>query len=239
LLGVRIDSAGTVATTEHDICFKCHAGAAATSFQGTIAPRLLVEADEQNRFDGVNPAYHPVTVNRNGSGASLKLALQASMLRIYCSDCHNSERSTRAGGDGADGPHGSIYPHILMAQYEMPLASDPPSAYSASLYALCFRCHEETFVMGTGTAFAKGGLNMHTEHVQTRRVPCFACHDPHGVALTAGATTTGNAHLVNFDVDYTTSALVPVPAYQTFAPANGSCIVSCHSTADHSRDYAP
>ncbi len=237
LKGVRIDAAGTVAENEYEICFKCHAGSHAANFRGFTAPmprRLLDESDQQIRFDGANPSYHPVTTNRRGNGASLKLGLQTGMVRIYCSECHNNDRSRRAGGSGGNGPHGSIYPHILIAQYEMPTPADPKFSYSSSIYALCFRCHEETFVMGIGSAFLQGNRNQHDDHVRVRNIPCFVCHDPHGTSLVAGATATGNAHLINFDLDYTTSSAVPNPQYQTFVPASGTCIVACHSNATHS-----
>ena len=91
--------------------------------------------------------------------------------------------------------------------------------------------------MGTGSAFVKGGLNLHSDHVASRKIPCFACHDPHGVPLAVGATPTGNAHLINFDRDYTASTAVPDPYYQTLAPGKGSCTVSCHNSPGNIRSY--
>ncbi len=244
LLGVRKDDAGGIAATEFDICFRCHAGPAAGSFAGiSEAPsnRQLPDADLRNRFDENNPSFHPVVADRRGSGASLLLPLQAGMTRIYCSDCHNSDQSSRAigSGSGANGPHGSNYEHILIARYDMPIPSSPPAPYSSALYALCFRCHDETFLMDSSSAFVKKGNNLHNLHVRIRNVPCFACHDPHGVSSLVGATAANNAHLINFERDYTVSGAVPVPQYQTLAPASGSCTVSCHSNPTQTRTYSP
>lgn len=243
LQGVRMDSFGGIATTEFDICFKCHAGSNAGLFRGISVPnRLYPDADQRNRFEPTNASFHPVMANRRGNtnGASLLPTLKIDMVRIYCIDCHNSDKSTRAlnGGTGADGPHGSGYEHILIAEYEMP----PPMVtlpYATERYDLCFRCHDEGYLMVSGSAFVNGSLNLHDEHVRLRDIPCFACHDPHGTSRVAGADENNSAHLINFDRDYTVSAAVPLPEYETLAPASGSCTVSCHSNPTVPRTYSP
>ncbi|MCM0079965.1 hypothetical protein L4X63_00015 [Geomonas sp. Red32] len=245
LAGVRVDAAGNYAQTEFDVCFKCHSGPSAAQFSGQTEPmpnRMIPEPDQQQRFNTANPSYHPVTgVSKIGS-ASLLSNLQP-MPRIYCSDCHNSDQSTKAGGIGPNGPHGSNFVHILMARYYMPLGSTDPStreSYSSALYAVCFRCHSENYIISNGSAFSTGVTNHHFSHVVTRRIPCFACHDPHGVPISnPKVTAVNNAHLINFDRDYAASDTFTNPYYATTSPGNGTCVVVCHQAPGNSESYGP
>lgn len=242
LKGVRKDSVGNYATTEFDICFKCHGGPYADRFYGkteVMPDRVIPQPDQAKRFDSENPSFHPVTADRRSSGASLIAELQANLKRIYCTDCHNSDQSSKAlkTGNGPNGPHGSQYPHILMARYDMPFAGATRDPYNNNNYSLCFRCHSADYVMVSGSAFAAATGNLHGLHVRDQQIPCFACHDPHGVSKERGGTTTGNAHLINFDKGYAaTDTLTPV--YTAVADGSGgSCMVKCHSTADRVRAY--
>ncbi|OGU09746.1 MAG: hypothetical protein A2075_18480 [Geobacteraceae bacterium GWC2_58_44] len=243
LSGVIKDTAGNYATTEFEICFKCHSGLAAEKFYGVteVKPdRMIPDPNQLRRFDSDNPSYHPVTANRRTAGASLKATLQPTMVRIYCTDCHNSDQSSKAlgNGNGPNGPHGSQYPHILIARYEMPFVSATRDPYSSSLYSLCFRCHLEDYVMNSGSAFKTGVDNWHGLHVRDRQIPCFACHDPHGTSKDRGATPTNNAHLINFDKGYASGSLVATPQYVALADGTGgSCTVNCHSNAGNTRQY--
>ena len=241
--GVSADSmASSVATREYEICFKCHAGGTAGNFTGLRkANRMIREPDQMRRFRATNPSVHPVTVNRRGSGSSLLDEFRTSMIRIDCSDCHNSDESKKAGGSGPNGPHASRYEHILMARYEMPPSTGRSrtgcSDYRTD-YDLCFRCHSENYVMITGTAFASGTVNEHTRHVADRCIPCAACHDPHGVPDQAGGTTVNNAHLINFDRDYAAGRAIPAPRYLSLGTGRGSCTVNCHTVGGFTRNYA-
>jgi predicted CXXCH cytochrome family protein len=243
LQGVAVDTQGDTATTEYSICFKCHAGANAWRFAGvmnTKVRRQITEPELQRSFDSGNPSLHPVTAARSTPHGASSLntganTLLSSVSRVYCSDCHGNNLSVKAGGSGPSGPHSSQYEHILVARYDMPLASQ---AYSDFTYDLCYRCHLRDFVMGSGTGFAMGnGDNEHLKHVQTRGIPCFVCHDPHGVPYdpsnpsASKGTAANNAHLINFDLDFTGITPTPTPAYLTSAPVlggSGSCTVSCH-----------
>jgi predicted CXXCH cytochrome family protein len=239
LLGVRGVNKDTLATVtaaaEYEICFKCHSGANAALFSGIISTptnRMLMQPDQIKRFSQLKTSsFHPVTDQRRGTGASLLPQYQQTMLMIYCSDCHNSDQSARAGGVGPNGPHGSHYEHILMARYDMPqlpLASSPASDFTAR-YDLCFRCHVDTYIMGTSSGFVYNGTSEHLAHVQNRGIPCFACHDPHGVPI-SGATPIFSTHLINFARAYAAGAIVPNPSYtpQTNIGA-GTCTVNCHT----------
>jgi len=243
LYGVRIDNQGTVAANEFDVCFKCHAGTSAYKFSGvsnTPPNRLISDSDQAHRFSIDNPSIHPVTTTRTTTKGNMSLI--TSMSQIYCGDCHGSDQSAKAatGQTGANGPHGSSYEHILIAEYDMPPISQYPHlGNDATFYALCYRCHQQSFIMGSASGFANGGIPLHKTHVQDQGVPCYACHDPHGVpkfpTSGAGGTTTNNAHLINFNIDYAGSGAV----YATTAPGIGSCTVSCHTNSTYTNLSMP
>jgi predicted CXXCH cytochrome family protein len=251
LQGVRTNNQNDIAANEYDICFKCHAGSNASFFSKLPPNRVIPDSEQRNRFNSMNPSFHPVTAPTGATNASQNpIPLRADMSRIYCCDCHDSDKSAKAGGLGANGPHSSFYEHILIAEYDMPLAPQPPGPgnYPIALYTgvdtdknfykLCYRCHDQTFIMGqtigSRSAFfdVPTGHNLHQKHVQVSGVPCFACHDPHGVPKLSssagglgGATSLNNAHLINFNKDYAGNA----PIYTTNAPGTGSCTVACHA----------
>src|SRR6185369_3187026 len=186
--------------------------------------------------------FHPVAADRRGSGASLLTDLKPTMVRVYCTDCHNSDQSSKAlgGGTGPNGPHGSQYPHILIARYDMPFLNAPRDPFSNSLYSLCYRCHSADYVMnnGGGSAFtSQEAGNEHLQHVSIRQIPCFVCHDPHGIPRQRGATATANAHLINFDRGYAVGTLVATPFYETTSPGSGSCTVNCHTVTGNTHSY--
>jgi len=247
LLGVRKDNQWVSATNEYDICFKCHSGGNAWRFAGVSNQRIkraITEPDLQRCFDSNNPSMHPVVNQRTTTKGAASLftgvnTLMSTTNRIYCSDCHGNDQGTKAGGTGPNGPHASIYEHILIARYDLPVT---PQGYSDVMYDLCYRCHSLNYIMGGSSGFTLGtGDNEHARHVQQRGIPCFACHDPHGVPFNPSdlsapkGTVANNAHLINFSMDYASdgpSGKVPNPVYQTSTPAaggSGSCMVSCHT----------
>lgn len=239
--GVSADTlVSTIAAKEYEICYKCHSGGAAGRFVALRkASRMIQEPDQMVRFRASNPSIHPVAADRRGNGDSLLAEFRTSMIRIDCSDCHNSDESKKAGGIGANGPHASRYEHILMARYEMPSGNGRTqtacNAYRTD-YDLCFRCHADQFIMVNGTAFANGSVNEHAKHVIDRCIPCAACHDPHGVPSQGGGTVANNAHLINFDRNYAAGRSTPTPRYVSAGIGKGSCTVTCHSGT--ARSYA-
>jgi len=215
--GVVIDEV----SYEYEVCFRCHAD---NSFSDTVVvSRKIEEVNERLRFDPINPSYHPVVaIGKNPQVPSLRPQYNPGS-RIYCKDCHNSDNGSRSGGSGADGVHGSIYPHILLARYEN---DNYPASYSESNYALCFRCHDPVILLDKN----QSSFPSHRSHVVGHRIPCFLCHDPHGVPLIGGATTTANAHLINFNTDYFTGS---------YDSVNKSCNVSCHHGPHDYRSVGP
>jgi predicted CXXCH cytochrome family protein len=240
--GVSQDTLGTtIATAEYEICYKCHAGPRASYFVGLDKPnRMLAEPDQMKRFSPSNPSFHPVAADRKTAGNSLFPQFRQGMIRIDCSDCHNSDESKKAGGIGPNGPHASRFEHILIARYEMPVKgtsgrSQQCSGYRSD-YALCFVCHMDDYVMVSGSSFASGIGNEHAKHVVDRCIPCFACHDPHGTPAQDGATASNNAHLINFDKGYAASLSLPSPRYTATTPG-GSCTVACHTVTGGTHSY--
>lgn len=220
LTGVKgISISGAVidqANNEYEVCFSCHADNAFVS--SFVVPRVISETNERLRFDPANPSFHPVAaIGKNSNVPSLRPGYSESSM-VYCTDCHGSDSSIKAGGTGADGPHGSIYPHILIARYEQ----DSYLSYNASNYSLCFRCHDPNALFSSISTFGGGMRNGHQTHVQRFGIPCSACHDPHGVPIARGATTTNNAHLINFDSRFVD------PATANYNSVTRSCTVSCH-----------
>jgi predicted CXXCH cytochrome family protein len=199
------------ADNQYEICFRCHAD---NSFSPVVAiPRQIQEVNERLRFDPSNPSFHPVaTVGKNFSVPSLRPEYSPASI-IYCSDCHNSDTGAMVGGAGADGVHGSGNQHLLAARYEQ---DTYPLHYSESNYALCFRCHDPNILLDR----FQSNFPSHRSHVVGKKAPCSVCHDAHGVPVLGGATTTHNAHLINFDSRFVASG--------TYDSGARSCTVSCH-----------
>lgn len=218
LVGVKgVDTAGIVvgsASREYEVCFGCHADN--PFFNSSSVTRNIQENNLRLRFDSANPSYHPVTaLGKNLNVPSLRPEYTEAS-QIYCTDCHGSDSSVKVGGLGADGPHGSIYAHILLARYEQ---DTYPLSYSVTNYALCFRCHDPDALFNPNMSTFG---NSHKSHVQNQGVPCSACHDPHGVPVVRGATVPNNAHLINFDVRFVD------PLTANYNSVSKRCSVSCH-----------
>lgn len=209
------------AITEFDVCFKCHGD---QPFTPPAVPRMIQSGNQAYRFATDNYSYHPVLapgLSTNVPSLRLDISLftpqrlLSTGSRIYCTDCHNSDNATKVGGNGANGPHGSQYGHILMDRYEQNLYPEP---YTDDNYKLCYRCHDKNILLSeTQSTFPK-----HYYHVVTQGVSCSVCHDPHGVPKILGATADGNARLINFDARF-------VAVGGTFSISARSCTVSCHS----------
>jgi len=207
---------------EYEICLRCHAD---NSFVSTSAiPRFIEEVNKRLDFDLANPSYHPVAgIGKGLDVPSLRPEYTVTSM-MYCTDCHGSDDGVKAGGAAPDGPHGSIYPHLLIAQYEQ---DQYPLFYSESNYALCFLCHDPGILLSQSSAF-----HSHRSHVVGHKVACSICHDPHGVPVELGGTTSGNAHLINFDARFVGEG----GYYDSYEK---SCSVSCHTTNPKSYAQGP
>jgi predicted CXXCH cytochrome family protein len=212
-----VDQSGTSevqsARYEYEVCFRCHANGGASDFVSAsyLPPlRYFLQYDESQRFSIGNPSYHPLTGDRQGTGRSLLVDYQATMYRIYCTDCHH--------------PHGSNEPHLLRAQNW----DSVPSPVTD--YPLCFRCHDPNFLLNPSGTSGSATAALHRKHVlgphdngSTSRASCSACHDPHGVPASSGANLLNAAHLINFDKRYAGAT----PQYNS---VGRTCTVACHSS---------
>ena len=183
-------------SSEAQLCLVCH---------GPAANRPARQPDVQRQFSATS--FHPVL--GPGRGTSLPSLLQpltgASV--VSCTDCHGSDEVA-----GVQGPHGSIYPPLLVRQY----ATDDNQPESPARYDLCYRCHDRSSILGNQS------FPQHRQHVVDLRAPCAACHTGHG---------SDDGHLLKFDP----AMVQPNKRGQLgFLPqgSGGQCFLSCHG-ADH------
>jgi hypothetical protein len=159
--------------------------------------------------------------------------------QIFCTDCHNSDDNREFGSTGPNGPHGSIYPHILERRYEMsqvasgvspaggpgsPIINTFPGPQTSAggaapgPWALCGKCHNLTTLLGD---------SMHSLHVAGPGASCSVCHTAHGLGATFPNIT--GERLVNFDTNVVAplNALTPI-SYNRNA-GNDTCSLICHA----------
>jgi predicted CXXCH cytochrome family protein len=198
---------------EYELCFRCHADSVARG--PATVPRQYVETNTRLQFSPANQSFHPVeTTGKNSTSVpSLVLPWRTTSV-MYCTDCHNSDSGPRAGGTGADGPHGSAFKPLL----ERNLVTTDFQPESPASYALCYKCHNRSVVL-SGVSF-----RFHESHVVKDQAACTTCHDLHGVA---------NApHLINFNSTYVTTNSVGQLNYFSTGTFKGTCNLTCHGK-DH------
>jgi predicted CXXCH cytochrome family protein len=210
----------------YEICYKCHAGNSWAPPDATT--RLITQNNVRLEFDQSSVSFHPVTgIGKNTNVPSLISPNTVNTI-LYCSSCHASD------GTGAPaGPHGSIYPQILKSQYlkQDGGTSGTGTIESATAYALCYSCHNRTWLMNADNS--SNTFMYHKVHVQGQNTPCNTCHDPHGISSTQG-NAINNAHLINFKSSVVKPAQTGVgPRYESISPGHGRCYLTCHGQ-DHS-----
>ncbi len=199
---------------EYEICFKCH-----SSF--TTQPPGQV--DLARYLNTNNPSFHPV----EGVGKDPLIPAGAFVSgwnagkMTYCGDCHGSDNA------GVKGPHGSIYPKLLKANY--PESSQPRRM---DRQELCFRCHNfevygnplsPSSVLGNSRWNPPGEISGHAFHVGTKNVPCYSCHDSHGSLSHKALVRTGR-----------------MPGLLSFSQngSGGNCAATCHAPKTYSINYS-
>jgi predicted CXXCH cytochrome family protein len=192
---------------EYQICYKCHSSwTRQPPGQQDIA--LLLNPN--------NASFHPVEAPGKNSGiaaASFVGGMNA-FSTLHCSDCH--------GSDDADlrGPHGSRFPKLLKAAYEI-------QGYSriSNREDLCFRCHSFATYADTFSAPHQQGASRfgkHVFHVGQQNIPCYACHQAHGSPQYGSLMVTGrNPGLRNFSM----------------TTAGGTCLPTCHDARTYPVNY--
>lgn len=242
------------AANQYEVCFKCHGNSSnkpqspsfsdygrtayrenyinvadpynvRLSFQSQVARHNVL----QPARSGVSPSLRAtmLDVNGNSSGRSL-----AAGTYLYCTDCHNSDAARAVGGNGANGPHGSAFNHLLERPYELePIPATPGGptvgvSYSSGVggpYALCDKCHDvQNQIINNDAVFRE-----HQRHIVAGRASCATCHAPHGIQ---GATNITNGHLINFDAQVVGLNASGVLRIDTTAR---TCSLLCHGH-DHS-----
>ena len=198
---------------EYELCFRCHADS--ISRGPAVVTRQFPETNTRLQFSAANVSFHPVEMpGKNQNSVPSLIAPWTVNSLTYCTDCHNSDSGPKAGGAGANGPHGSIYRPIL--ERNLTLVDNEPESYVA--YALCYKCHDRNIVL-SGASF-----RYHNSHVVKDQAACTTCHDSHGVA--------NAAHLINFNTTYVTNSSIGMVSYVSTGTQHGVCTLSCHGK-DH------
>lgn len=214
---------------EYEICFKCHADSAnkpSYPQPPETVTRAVPDTNLRRQFDLSAPSFHPVEGPLGSSVPGLIRPL-TNMSAIYCTDCHASESGPGAGGAGPRGPHGSSYRHIL----ERNLVTADNTIESPDAYALCYKCHDRTTLLSSGSNF-----KLHNSHVVADHTPCTACHAWHGVSLLQG-NATNNAHLIDFDTTIVSTSLTGLRQYSSNGGQHGTCTLSCHAHNHNNANY--
>lgn len=208
----------TAATTEAEVCYKCHASGASVP---PAVSRRIVQNNTSLEFSPSAVSFHPVnTQGRNMDVPSLRPGWTTASL-VYCSDCHGSDSAGPPGGglagSSARGIHGSNLQYLLRARYD----TEDYTSESASAYALCYACHDRANILDDQSF--KG----HKRHIVEERTPCSACHDAHGIASGQG-TVTNNSHLINFATEIVQPNSQGRLEYRDLGRFSGECFLSCH-----------
>lgn len=203
---------------EYELCFRCHADSLARG--PALVSRQNPETNTRLQFSAANQSFHPVeAIGKNPNGVPSLIAPWTANSVMYCTDCHNSDSSSKAGGAGANGPHGSIYRPIL----ERNLAIMDFQPESASAYAMCYKCHDRDKLMSNQS------FSYHRLHVVDKQTACTTCHDSHGVV---------NApHLINFNTSYVTPSSNGRLEYISTGTYSGTCSLTCHGVDHNAWSY--
>lgn len=242
----------TPAVNQYDNCLRCHGtstGKQTNIIYGYAPQRAVSAGDPLNlipQFAASSTSSHPVMHAR--SSALPQPSLLPAMLnidgvkqgramgdQILCTDCHNSDDNREFGGTGANGPHGSIYTHILERRYIMSQAVTPGSTITnlypnpdlsvAGPYALCGKCHDLANQIIKNTSW-----NEHSQHINTG-ISCSVCHTAHGMGTSSGGVISGE-RLINFDLNVVASN---AGATISYSHASNTCVLACHGVA-HNAD---
>ena len=208
------------------------------------APMRVVSApDPLNvipEFASTATSSHPVTHDRSSllTQPSLRLnqltqlgmdSQRAVGMRVFCTDCHNSDDNREFGGSGPNGPHGSVNSHILERNYQFNQAALPggtvtnlfpnPDLTFTGPYAMCGKCHNLANVVANAT------FTQHFLHISQYGFSCSVCHTAHGMGASSPNIT--GERLVNFDANVVGENNGAPIAYNRTA---NTCTLMCHNT---------
>jgi nitrate/TMAO reductase-like tetraheme cytochrome c subunit len=237
------------AVNQYENCLRCHgtgAGKQRLLTYGYSPMRAVSAPDPLNvipEFSNTASSSHPVTHDRSSSLPQPSLLLnmlnqngtasaRAVGVRIFCTDCHNSDDNREFGGNGPNGPHGSVNLHLLERNYQFSQASIPgglvtnlfpnPDLSMNGPYSMCAKCHDLNQVLAN-TSFTK-----HFSHVSNDGFTCSVCHTAHGMGARSG--TISGERLVNFDINVVGQNNGTI-AYRR---GTSTCTLTCHQVAHNS-----
>lgn len=249
------------AVNQYETCLRCHgtsSGKQAVIMYGYLPKRIVSSADPLNlvpQFSINSTSSHPVMhagtnnfpqpslraamLNLTDGSPSITRTLTAAGGSIFCTDCHNSDDNREFGGTGPNGPHGSVYPHLLERNYQFTQANTPggtvtnvypsPDLSYRGPYAMCAKCHDLTNVVSnpaTTSGTFPGSWSPHYLHVSTEGFSCSVCHTAHGMGATS--PTISGQRLVNFDASVVApNQLTPI----SYNRGSNTCTLVCHNVA--------
>lgn len=195
------------ASYEYELCFRCHADSPNLPPAPTL--RQFPESNLRLEFNGSLASYHPVAMaGTNGSVPSLINGWDETSL-MSCTTCHNNDDGPVAGGEGANGPHGSAQPHLLERSYE----TVDGTGFDEANFAMCFKCHSWASIESDAS------FGDHKKHISGEDTPCNVCHDPHA---------SENPKLINFDTSVVSPSNSGTLSYVSTGTHSGSCTLNCH-----------
>lgn len=240
----------TPAVNQYENCLRCHglsSGKQTQAIYGYFPVRAISAGDPLNeipQFAITSTSSHPVMHSRTSTLPQPSLLPNMLNLdgvkqgrsmgtQILCTDCHNSDDNREFGGSGSNGPHGSIWPHILERRYEFSKAASPGGQISTLFpnpdlsingpYALCGKCHDLPNQIVKDTSWKH-----HSEHINSG-FSCSVCHTAHGMGATSGYIS--GERLVNFDLNVVgQNGSLPVSYNHT----TNTCVLVCHGTSHNS-----
>lgn len=219
--GKRVGNVVSSVSKEYELCYKCHAESA--NLPGRFTNKRI-------EFALTNPSFHPVEgEGKNTAVISLlkpykeKKGNAGDVSTISCSDCHGSEDP-----QGARGPHGSLYEHILVDHYSI----GDNQLETPFAYALCYRCHDRASILGNES------FRYHALHIEgrsgatgARGTSCYTCHSSHG--------SPDNKYLITFN----RAVVSPNSQGQLkfvekgVSTFRGECYLSCHGVDHNPKAY--
>jgi predicted CXXCH cytochrome family protein len=219
-------------TYEYQVCLRCHSGFAKAWYGYDLA----------KLFSPYNGSYHPViSVGKNQTAAMANSLIGLTpQSQILCSDCHFA-----ADPIYPRGPHGSIYPFILSANYRFELKPQSTTDnFDENDFALCFKCHSAgPFKDPTGAPRNDTNFRWHGYHLR------MLYNNPGGNGVSGGILTPGagrgnaicrechyNPHgssqsrLVEFAPNVLPTGTRTEPVFVPKTPSQpGYCLLRCHN----------
>jgi hypothetical protein len=208
-LGTRVKASTLRGVSfEYELCYRCHGDSANLPYNSRNIRREMATT---------NASYHPVEgPGRRRQVPSLRSPLSASSV-IACTDCHGSDDVESRG------PHGSVYPGILVAAY----GTRDDQIEGLVTYALCYRCHERNSIL------ANESFPEHRSHLleEKTRTSCFTCHNSHG--------SPDNPFLMDFNPVVVSPTSGGLLSYRSTGTRRGECYLTCHGSEHNPGRYCP